>query len=122
VVNFNTGDFDGQLTYAGFQFIKYVIYYSLICIMVLISCFSDKPPKHTTYPKSPNPSPELKASMMNRAFFWYFDRIAWTGWRRPLTDKDIYDINPEDSSAEIIPRFEKLFKKDVEMKKRYKSM
>lgn len=119
VNNFNTKHFDEELTYEGYRFINYVTFYSIVSIMLILNCIVDKPPRHTTYPKSPNPSPELSASMLNRAFFGFFDKTAWKGWRRPLTEQDIYDINPENASSELVPEFDKNFTRSLDKRKRF---
>ena len=86
--------------------------------MVILNCFSDKEPKKNTYPKSTKPNPELSASIVNKMFFGFFDRMAWTGWRRPLTEKDIFDINPENASSELVPLFDKNFQKTIDKQRR----
>jgi ATP-binding cassette, subfamily C (CFTR/MRP), member 1 len=101
-----------------FQFINYVTYFVLITTMLLLNCWSDNAPRNTTYAKSSNPSPQLSSSFVNQIFFQWFDRTAWAGWRHPLTEKDIYDINPEDTSAELVPPFDKYFNESVEKGRR----
>ncbi|CRL02864.1 CLUMA_CG015851, isoform A [Clunio marinus] len=119
VINFNTGNFDGEnISWAGIRFIIYVTFFSLISIMTILNFFSDKPPRHSSYPKATNPNPEISSSMANRAFFLFFDPTAWRGWRRPLEERDIYDINPENASSELVPEFDKHFKASVEKQKR----
>lgn len=56
--------------------------------------------------------------MVNRSFFFFFDKTAWKGWRRPLTEEDIFDINPENASAELVPEFDKNFNDRVDKKRR----
>lgn len=116
VNNFNVSDF--ELNWNSFQFIKYVVFFSFISIMLALNCFSDKPPRHSSFPKATNPNPEVSASMVNRAFFFFFDPTAWKGWRRPLTEKDIFDINPENASRELVPVFDKNFKISSDKQKR----
>lgn len=119
VNNFNTGNFgNDEMTWEGFQFIFFVTFFSLTSVMVLLNCFSDKPPRHSSYPKYQNPNPELKASIMNRIFFGYFDRTTWVGWRRPLTETDIFDINPENASREQVPVFDKHFQRTLDKERR----
>lgn len=101
-----------------FQYINFIIYFSLISIMLFLNCFVDKAPRHTTYHKYENPSPELSASFLKQLFFQWFDRTTWIGWRRTLTEKDMYDINPNDASREIVPEFDKNFNASVEKGRR----
>ncbi|KAI2474349.1 ATP binding cassette (ABC) transporter subfamily C member, partial [Diabrotica virgifera virgifera] len=53
------------------------------------------------------PSPEESASFLSRLLFAWFDPLAWKGFRKPLETKDLWDINVEDSSRELVPVFEK---------------
>lgn len=54
-----------------------------------------------------NPCPEETASFLSRTFFAWFDRLALKGFRKPLEASDLWDMNPEDSCREIVPKFEK---------------
>lgn len=117
VINYNSGNFD-PLNWAGYRFISYVIFYTIVSIMLVLNLFSDKAPRHTTYPAASNPSPEVAASAVNRAFFFFFDPTAWKGWRRPLTEKNIFDINPENASSELVPEFDKNFQASLDKQKR----
>lgn len=101
-----------------FQFINYLTYFSFITVMLLLNCFADVAPRKTTFTKTSNPSPELRSSFLRQVFFQWFDSTTWVGWRRPLTEKDIYDINPEDTSRELVPPFDKHFNESVEKGRR----
>lgn len=119
VINFNTGDFENDgITWEGYKFIHFVTFFSLISVMLILNCFIDKPAKYTTYPKSTKPNPELNASIVNRIFYGFYDSLALTGWRRPLTEKDIFDINPENASSELVPIFDKNFQKSQDKQRR----
>lgn len=109
---------NGDMTWSGFHFINYVTYFSLICIQWFLSCFADKPPKNTTYPKSSNPSPELRTGAFVKIFYAWFEPTAWKGFRRPLVESDIYDINPENTSAELVPKFDTNFERSVKKSKK----
>jgi hypothetical protein len=105
-------------SWSGFQYVNYITYFSLISLMLLLNCFSDKAPLNTTYAKYSNPSPELSASFIRKIFFQWFDSTTWMGWRRPLTEADMYDINPADASSELVPPFDKYFQESVEKGRR----
>lgn len=107
-------DSAGENSWEQFQYVNYIIYFSLISIMLFLNCFADKKPRHTTYAKSDNPSPEQSSSFLRQLFFQWFDHTTWVGYKRPLTEKDIYDINPDDASRELVPPFDKYFAESVE--------
>lgn len=99
-----------------FQFYNYMTYFTLICIMAILNCFADKPPKYSTYPKSlhPRPCPEQFVSFVDKIHFFWFTKICILGWRRPLVESDLYDIPPQDTCAEVHPPFEREFNASVE--------
>lgn len=111
---------DNQTTWTEFQFINYITYFTLIVIMMLLNCFPDKQPRSTTYTNytTNNPSPERSSSFLNRIFFQWFTHTTWIGYRRPLTDKDMYDINPDNAARELVPPFDKYFEQSVEKGRR----
>lgn len=111
-------DIDNLNSWTEFQFINYITYFTLICIMFVLNCFADEPPRNTTFTKTSNPSPELTSSFASNIVFHWFDKTTWVGWRRPLTEKDIYDIKPEDSSRELVPPFDKYFHQSCEKGRR----
>jgi ATP-binding cassette, subfamily C (CFTR/MRP), member 1 len=98
----------------SYHFISYTIFFALISLMTILSAFSDKAPKHSTLPKPEKISPELSAGALNQFFFSWFSVTTWTGFKRPLTDDDIYDVNPQYASSEVTPIFDKNFKRSVD--------
>jgi ATP-binding cassette, subfamily C (CFTR/MRP), member 1 len=113
-------DFDSEnsSSWHQFQYFNYITYFSLITAMLVLNCFADKHPTKTSYQKSSNPSPERSASFLRQIFFQWFDHVAIIGWKRPITEKDIYDINPDDASRELVPPFDKYFNESVEKGRR----
>lgn len=111
VINYQDGDFNPEIILPGFQFINFATYFLLISVMTILNCFCDKLPRNSTYPKNAKPCPDLHASILNRIFFAWLEPVILKGYRRPLVENDIYSINPENSSAELVPVFNKNFKK-----------
>ncbi|XP_060530036.1 multidrug resistance-associated protein 1-like isoform X5 [Cylas formicarius] len=96
-----------------YAYISYLIYFPLILLMLLLNCFADQPPKITKYPKTQKPCPEEGASFLSRLLFAWFDSMTWTGFRKPLEASDLWDMNQEDSAAEVVPLFEKHWRKTL---------
>ena len=120
--NYNSSHFGNDgITWEGYQFIIYITFFTLISCMLVLNCFADKAPRHTTYPKSSKPSPELGCSVLSRIFFAWFDKTTWTGWKNPLLESSIFDINPENASNEMVPIFDKNFQRSLDSQKRYES-
>ena len=96
-----------------YQYVSYILQYSLICLLLVLELFPDKEPTFSYYPKSKNPNPELKSSFFAKLLFLYFDTFAWKGFRKPLTMEEMYDINPQDTSRELVPPFDKYWDMSV---------
>lgn len=117
VNNFNI-DFNDRL-WPSYHAISFISFFSLISLMTVLNTFSDKQPRHSTYPKYANPSPELSAGALNKLFFEWFSSTTWLGFKRPLTEDDVYDINPEFASNELTPKFDKHFRESIERNHRF---
>lgn len=112
---------DNLDSWTEFQVVNYITYFTLITIMLILNCFADKQPRISTYPitKSNKQSPEKSTSFLNQIFFQWFTPITRIGYKRPLTEDDIYDMNPENMCIEVIPPFEKYFAESIEKGRRY---
>ncbi|CAH2076223.1 unnamed protein product, partial [Iphiclides podalirius] len=92
-----------------YNFVSYMIYYPMILLMFVLNCFADLPPKDTPYKYEKNQCPESAAGFPSRLTFSWFDPLALTGFRRSLTEADLWALNPPDSSKEVVPRFDKFW-------------
>ncbi|XP_018568582.1 multidrug resistance-associated protein 1-like [Anoplophora glabripennis] len=96
------------------SYVTYMIYYPLVLLMFLLNCFADQRPRESIYPKTERPCPEENVSFLSRLLFSWFDSLAWTGFRKPLETTDLWDMNPVDTSKEVVPLFEKHWLKVLE--------
>ncbi|XP_075974894.1 multidrug-Resistance like Protein 1 isoform X3 [Anticarsia gemmatalis] len=96
-----------------YNFVSYMVYYPLIVIMFLLNCFADLPPKDTPYKYEKNQCPENASGFPSRLTFSWFDPLALTGFRRSLTEDDLWALNPQDSSTEVVPKFDKIWEKSL---------
>ncbi|KAJ0175661.1 hypothetical protein K1T71_008820 [Dendrolimus kikuchii] len=94
-------------------FVSFMIYYPAIVIMFVLNCFADLPPKDTPYKYEKNQCPESAAGFPSRLTFSWFDPLAITGFRRSLTESDLWALNPPDSSIEVVPKFDKFWEKSL---------
>nr|CAD7423725.1 unnamed protein product [Timema monikensis] len=60
---------------------------------------------------------EYKASLFHYSNNW-FDGFIWTGYRRPLEKTDLWGLNPEDLTQEVVPKFCKHWDRTVRNKER----
>ncbi|XP_062549081.1 multidrug resistance-associated protein 1-like isoform X2 [Armigeres subalbatus] len=113
------GDVSGDgVNYWEYQYVSYCIQYAFICLVLIAELFPDQEPLYSDYPESKKPNPELKSSFFVRLFFAYFESFTWRGFRNPLTTDDMYDINPQNASSELVPGFDKYWQESVEKGRR----
>ena len=63
-------------------------------------------------------SPEANATFVSKMFFAWFDGLIWKGWKNPLKADDLYELNPDDHSTHILPKWEENWQKQRERKSR----
>ncbi|KAH9635556.1 hypothetical protein HF086_003170 [Spodoptera exigua] len=56
-------------------------------------------------------SPEKRSAVPSELTFSWFDPLVLTGFRRTLKEEDLWPLNPELTSKEVVPRFEKQWQK-----------
>lgn len=103
-----------NLTWEDYQFVNYMIYFPLVVILFNLSCFADKEPSESDFPKMEKPSPELSAGYLSQLFFGWFDSMTWKGYKKPLTTDDMWDNLPTNVSSELVPVFDRLWHESVE--------
>ncbi|XP_022900245.2 multidrug resistance-associated protein 1 isoform X2 [Onthophagus taurus] len=94
-----------------YYYVSYIIFYPLTLLLVFLNCFADQEARLSKYPHSDKPCPELKSSFLSKIFYAWFDPLAWKGYRNPLETKDLWDMNPSDAAYEVVPQYEKHWKK-----------
>ncbi|NXE76012.1 MRP3 protein, partial [Cochlearius cochlearius] len=102
-----------------FRFTTFYIYFALIIIELILSCFKEKPPFFSPVNTDPNPCPELTSGFLSRLTFWWFTSMAILGYKRPLEDKDLWSLNEDDTSKIIVQQLSKEWDKEkVECKQK----
>ncbi|XP_046686673.1 multidrug resistance-associated protein 1-like, partial [Homalodisca vitripennis] len=105
----------------NFKYILYMIYYPIVLLMLVLNLFADPPPRSTDYPKYQKLCPEVQASFISKIIFGWFEPLIYKGFRKPLTVSDLWDLRYKDTSSQIVPRFEKNWKKKLDYSTRTKS-
>lgn len=113
VNNFNVDFTNNVRLWASYHSISYIIFFTIISMLTVVCIFSDKAPMESTYKTYSKPSPELKAGALNLLFFQWFSSTTWKGFKRPLTEDDTYDVNPDYATRELIPEFNKYFQESI---------
>ncbi|PVD27619.1 hypothetical protein C0Q70_12785 [Pomacea canaliculata] len=80
-----------QVITSGLQF----VFWSLLMLCDIV-------PLYTAVIEE-RPCPEVTASFPSRMLFGYI----YLGWQRDLTEADLFDLNPRDSSDVLVPSFER---------------
>ncbi|NWX84061.1 MRP3 protein, partial [Nothoprocta pentlandii] len=90
-----------------FRFTTFYIYFALVIIELILSCFKEKPPFFSPVNTDPNPCPELTSGFLSRLTFWWFTSMAIRGYKKPLEEKDLWSLNEDDTSRRIVQHLSK---------------
>ncbi|KAH9495893.1 Multidrug resistance-associated protein 1 [Bulinus truncatus] len=71
----------------------------LVLVQFLLNCFADRHMNACDRFVLENECPEMKASFPSRL------TLIFTGYKRPLTSDDLWQLNPRDTSDNVIARF-----------------
>uniref|UniRef100_A0A663N3T8 Multidrug resistance-associated protein 1 n=1 Tax=Athene cunicularia TaxID=194338 RepID=A0A663N3T8_ATHCN len=98
----------GDVSVDAFRYATFCIYFILLLVQLILCCFPERPPLFSETVNDPNPCPEFSASFLSRITFWWITGLMVQGYRRPLEAKDLWSLNKEDKSEEIVPEAEAL--------------
>ena len=77
-------------------FITFTLQLPIVVALFFLNFFSDAKPKYIDLEEQvENLTPETGASFPSKMFFSWFDGLAWRGWRRTLTEDDLWALTPE---------------------------
>nr|XP_045598881.1 multidrug resistance-associated protein 1-like [Procambarus clarkii] len=85
--------------YSPMMVSTFLVQYMSCIVMFITHCFSGAAQAAYKLDNSKNPSPELWASFPSSLTFNWCSGLVWTGWRRPLTHADLWDMLPQDTAA-----------------------
>ncbi|XP_027741235.1 multidrug resistance-associated protein 1 isoform X3 [Empidonax traillii] len=87
----------------AFRYVTFCIYFVLLFAQLILCCFPEQPPLFSETVNDPNPCPEFSASFLSRITFWWITGLMIRGYRSPLEAKDLWSLNKDDKSEEIVP-------------------
>nr|AGI21024.1 ATP binding cassette family C protein [Azumapecten farreri] len=93
-------------------FVIFMVSTGLVVIQVLVHCLAEELP-HTDKLMSP----EIKASFLSRLSFTWLDRLMVTGYKKTLTEEDVFNLGPSELSQNVVPRFERVWKRECAKQK-----
>ncbi|XP_063286386.1 multidrug resistance-associated protein 1-like [Pelobates fuscus] len=95
-----------------FRDATFYTYFALILVQLILACFPDRPPLFSERVNDPNPCPEESASFLSKITFWWISGMMIKGYKRPLETKDLWSMNKEDKSVEVVPVLAKNWEKE----------
>ncbi|XP_075420665.1 multidrug resistance-associated protein 1 isoform X1 [Tenrec ecaudatus] len=95
-----------------FRDATFYVYFSLVLVQLVLSCFSDRSPLFSETINDANPCPESSASFLSRITFWWITGLMVQGYRQPLDSTDLWSLNQEDTSEQVVPVLVKNWKKE----------
>ncbi|NXC90811.1 MRP1 protein, partial [Cercotrichas coryphoeus] len=102
----------------SFRFATFCIYFILVLVELILCCFPEQPPLFSETVNDPNPCPEFSASFLSRITFWWITGLMIRGYRNPLEAKDLWSLNKEDKSEEVVPGLARNWAKEWSKTKR----
>ncbi|NXI19483.1 MRP1 protein, partial [Irena cyanogastra] len=102
----------------AFRYATFCIYFVLVLVELILCCFPEQPPLFSETVNDPNPCPEFSASFLSRITFWWITGLMIQGYRNPLEAKDLWSLNKEDKSEEIVPGLARNWAKEWSKTKR----
>ncbi|KAK9889603.1 hypothetical protein WA026_006976 [Henosepilachna vigintioctopunctata] len=87
------------------SYLFYTIYYLFVLLMLFLSSLNDQKAKGPVK-AAKNLSPEKESCFLSRLFYSWFETLAWKGFRKPLTDEDLYDLKDQYSAKEVVINFD----------------
>uniref|UniRef100_A0A8D2LTB3 Multidrug resistance-associated protein 1 n=1 Tax=Varanus komodoensis TaxID=61221 RepID=A0A8D2LTB3_VARKO len=101
-----------------FRYVTFSIYFTLVLIELILSCLPERPPLFSETVHDPNPCPESSASFLSKITFWWITGLLVRGYRKPLELKDLWSLNKEDMSEEVVPGLARNWAKEYTKAKR----
>ncbi|XP_042906948.1 multidrug resistance-associated protein 1 isoform X2 [Parasteatoda tepidariorum] len=89
------------------SFIVEMIYFPLVVTEFLLSCIADIRYKTETSKGKRKDNPEINASFLSKLLFWWFNKLAVLGWKKPLTAEDLWGLSPDDCSKAVFENFQR---------------
>ncbi|XP_056392341.1 multidrug resistance-associated protein 1 isoform X2 [Hyla sarda] len=95
-----------------FRDVTFYMYFLLVLVELVLAAFPDHPPLFSERVNDPNPCPESSASFLSKITFWWISSMMVQGYKRPLEAKDLWSLNKEDTSTEVVPVLAKNWEKE----------
>ena len=81
----------------------------IVIIQLILSCIADRKandPFILAGGDYRNQSPEDEASVLSIITFWWLNSIMWLGYKRALTQEDLYSVKPDERTEIVSQKFD----------------
>ncbi|KAG7314076.1 hypothetical protein KOW79_022572 [Hemibagrus wyckioides] len=92
------------------RFCLFYIAYLLELVALVLSAIADVSPEVEELTKK---NPEATATFLSRITFNWFNWMVINGFKRPLVQEDMWELNEKDSTGYISQRFEEIMKEEL---------
>ncbi|XP_067242985.1 canalicular multispecific organic anion transporter 1 isoform X2 [Chanodichthys erythropterus] len=92
------------------RFCLFYISYGLQLIALLLSATADVSPEVKRLSQK---NPEAKATFLSRITFNWFNSMVFKGYKKPLVQEDMWDLNEKDSTHVICEEFEDIMAREL---------
>ncbi|KHJ45686.1 ABC transporter, ATP-binding protein [Trichuris suis] len=87
----------------------FFIYYGLVLLQTILSCWADSYGYFVWIDKDHPPSPENFSSFLSKVLFSWFTGKTILGWRRPLVYNDLWALRDHYLSVNVVPSWEAMW-------------
>uniref|UniRef100_A0A8C1Z2N0 Uncharacterized protein n=1 Tax=Cyprinus carpio TaxID=7962 RepID=A0A8C1Z2N0_CYPCA len=95
------------------RFCLFYISYGLQLIALVLSAIADVSPEVKRISQTVRKNPEAKATFLSRITFNWFNSMVIKGFKRPLVQEDMWDLNEKDSTQAFCQGFEEVMAKEL---------
>ncbi|XP_017570742.1 canalicular multispecific organic anion transporter 1 [Pygocentrus nattereri] len=92
------------------RFCLFYITFGLQLVALVSSAIADVPPD---LKEAVRRNPEAGAAFVSRITFNWFNRMVINGYKRPLVQEDMWDLNEKDSTSHISQEFEEIMNQEL---------
>lgn len=97
------------------RFCLFYLNYGLKLIALVLSAIADVSPEVQNIFKK---NPEARATFLSRITFNWFNSMVFKGYKRPLVQEDMWNLNEKDSTHHICQQFEEVMIKELKKAQR----
>ncbi|XP_071797862.1 multidrug resistance-associated protein 1-like [Asterias amurensis] len=93
------------------RFVTFYIFYALGLVQLVCSAIKDNHPEYSIVSDT-NACPEATASFISKITFNWFSSMVFRGYKKTLTEKDLWSLLERDKAAAVMPRFFQSWRKE----------